>query len=594
MKKGLTKLVPPASADLIIVNKSSHLPPYTPKPIGFHFTECKPHHPSLNQNFLTPVSFSTTVPNVTTAIMGRVSAPLNPPTKDTGSALQRFVEFSKLMIVDNFDPVNPDTIESPNEWLENSTYSRRQKNAILKMAANLPNHVEKDEFLVKAFIKSENYMKNDKYPRLILALSPAANWRTGRFIRAIQNQLKSSRFSIKGVDPKDWPALMQSVLGNEKVVETDYTAMESHHKHQFAQVSRFFILHMLRSVPERNWIQKYISRLMSGTNQIKLPAGLRAELPERLMSGAMWTSLQNWVLNLCLSSFIALQSKYPDDDPRQLSQRMGEFHGLFEGDDGIFNCENPDDQLIADLTIKLKFEQADHYMDAGFCGIRSHPANIVDSKLQIVADPLKALVNFFFFQRKFLGMGKSKLLALLRCKALSGMNNYCHCPILGKLYEIILYRTRGRDPRAVIKQFDMHTRDRILNAIENTDVTKIVSRPSPAARILVQERFGISIAVQLLLEDTFETQRHTPSFNPVFDNLLIVPPWMVEHTFKKRLFGDTEVLDAYDIQQEILDIIQKGGHTGKEAGRLKKRDVHYERYHSCGLGPHHTTEPAPV
>jgi len=267
-----------------------------------------------------------------------------------------------------------------------------------------------------------------------------------------------------------------------------------------------------------------IRRMVLGDNLCRFNS-CTAKVSQRLMSGALWTSSSNGVLNLFIMSYLAGRSQQPDMPAVLLARRIKEFfRGFVEGDDGICEAYDLDGSLITELGLNLKLERADHFTEASFCGI------VCDAdELRIVTDPKKILRNIFHFsdQRGTTMSGRldRKHNALLRAKAMSYAYAYSDCPVVGRLVHEICRATSGIDVRGVkldsqIKQFWLEQCSRENRHRKEPEV-------SMASRLIVEKRFGVPVSLQLLLEESFKSfELYTSVPVPTY---LLLTPLDIEH-----------------------------------------------------------------
>jgi hypothetical protein len=297
---------------------------------------------------------------------------------------------------------------------------------------------------------------------------------------------------VKHTQPRQWAARMWSLFGWNPVDETDFSSMEALHDDVHSDTVLFWMKHMMRGLHMNCSQKRLLLRLMQGTNVMKF-RGVTAEVPRRLMSGSMWTSSANAVLNLTIITYLNAKAVYPNLDPASLAQvAFVAFRGLVEGDDGIFLHRNIDKHLIELLGIRLKLETAPHFGAASFCGIVCCPRT-----LRCVMDPLKILRLFFCLPARMVDSKHNKQLALLRCKAMSLSVNLYHTPIVGALCHRVIHITEGL--RASAKHLDRYKMDAYRIA-QGERIWSQPPRPDDSSRRTVADIFGVPISEQLRIE----------------------------------------------------------------------------------------------
>jgi len=189
------------------------------------------------------------------------------------------------------------------------------------------------------------------------------------------------------------------------------------------------------------------------------------------MSGDMCTSLGNGFTNLMILKFLAFK-------------KGAQIRLLVEGDDGLFatNAQfSPAD--FAQLGFKVKLKASRDPCTSSFCGL------IFSESGQIVRDPLKFFAGFGW-TGSFLNAGAKVMWQLLRAKALSAAYETPQCPIVGVMAREALRRTVGVQARFV--------RDGYHEEVAEFEVPEFA--PTNSTRQLFAEKFGVTIAVQLVAE----------------------------------------------------------------------------------------------
>lgn len=411
-----------------------------------------------------------------------------------GNALTKldFLDYSRKFIIKYFKPVTNEDIPSFGEWLDESKYPGGRKKALRKLRDEITAH-NRDFSKSKSFLKDEGY-EEPKVPRAINSPSDESKVLLGPMIKAIDKATFSTQWFVKGTQPKDWPQMLAAAFGDSKVMETDFSSFESHHFGIFSDIIYYWMMHMLRGVDMTVGERRLIARIVKGHSVSEFKY-ITTSIEQRLMSGSLWTSSANGVLNLLLMSYLSLRSLHPQQTTDYLVEKvLVDFSGYVEGDDGICRYVDVNQQLIVDLGLRLEFDVVNHFGDASFCGIVCDP-----QRLTIVSSPLKVLRNFFVLPRRYVNASCTKQNTLLRAKALSYKYNYCHCPIIGPLCDAVLDRTKGLDVKACLSEIDAYKRQSLENAIKDR-VWKLRSEVHPSSRYVVEQRFGISVEDQKRIE----------------------------------------------------------------------------------------------
>lgn len=382
----------------------------------------------------------------------------------------------------------------PEDWLEKTGYSGSMKTLLREVRSGYVAN-GKDMTVVKSFIKVEAYEK-PKYARAINSCSDMSKGVLGPIIKAIEKKVFKLKYFIKGQDPRTRPELMLKVLGVGPVLETDFSSFEAHHRGLLGDVMRRFIMHMLRGAHVPNNLKRLIAAMMSGRQTCEFKH-MTAQLDETLMSGFQWTSLCNGVLNLFCMSYLVTKSAHPALGPVALAAvAQKEFAGLIEGDDGICSCAYINTALVTALGFKLKFDYFPNFGMASFCGM------VCDiNTLEITTDPIKFLRKFFLVPGRLQHAKRERILAHVRCKALSYIHQYPNCPVVSAIASRVCYLTRGIDHRSAFGDFDMYTRES-FEFITKQDWHHI-PEVKDVSRELVANKFNVSESDQVRIEAAY-------------------------------------------------------------------------------------------
>lgn len=422
------------------------------------------------------------------------------PARDDATS-RDFLLFARRFISTRFIPVCDTDVMSFEEQLTHSSYTGGRKRALAELAQTICRS-DLEHLKNKSFLKHEGHQE-PKYPRAINSYTDESKVILLAVCHAIDKATFSTRTKdgrrifVKGTHPRTWPSLLEETLGNEPVTETDFSSFEATHQGVMSDVIHFWFMHMLRntSLPPR--VIRYISTLVRGEN-VCVFKKITARLPRRLMSGALWTSSSNGVLNLLILSYLCGRTLLPTISPEELADRHEEFfRGHVEGDDAIARDVGVTADLIARMGINLKLERHGHFSEAKFCGIVCDPG-----EMACVMDPRKILRNFWWLPPRYKHARPSVLMSLHRAKALSYLTLNPHSPIIGPMCHRICELTAGHDVRAISTELEPHKRLLVAAALEER-VWEITPCPTPAMRRIVEERFGVSIAQQIDIEGAF-------------------------------------------------------------------------------------------
>lgn len=419
------------------------------------------------------------------------------PVPASGTATD-FRAYAVTLIRLLFKPITSHDIPTFEQWLERTHYDVSRKQYFRQVRESLTGRAD-DYNKSKSFIKYEGYLE-PKNPRSINSPSDESKVLLGPLLKAVDKATFSQKYFVKGSDPKTWPDRLEERFGQKPVMTTDYSSFESHHHGVYANVVHYWMMHMLRLDECPRWVKKLVSKMVLGVNDSEF-SSIKVQIPQRLMSGALWTSSSNSVLNLLITTYLVLKSRHPDIEGADLSSHIEEFEGFFEGDDGICVADAIDEGLVRRMGLKLKFGFHKNYSTASFCGVVCDPACKANT-----TDPSKILRKFFWLDKKYKSMRATKQHSLLRAKALSLKYQYNDCPVVGPLCHRICEQTRGLNLEHVPAELGLFKTNILERAIQSRvwiDAPNI----SDSTRELVEIAFGMTVQQQLDIERVI---RETP------------------------------------------------------------------------------------
>lgn len=419
---------------------------------------------------------------------------------------QRFLEFGKKLILKLFPPMPetfaPEHMLTFDQWLDQTSYSGSRRKALRRLRASIDSHSCRPPRL-KEMVNSEAFIKREgwsepKYARAINSPSDMTKVLLGNWIHAVDKATFASGYFVKGSDPKTWPEKLRDLFGRLGVAETDFTSMEAHHQGVFLKVVHFWMMHMLRGYSCPPALKRLVSRMMLGTNTSEFST-LTATVDEKLMSGVLWTSSSNGLLNLIIMMFLQTFVSIDESIEAQLD-RTDDVDVLVEGDDGITACEEEEAakmKVTAErLGLRLKPVWHPSFDEAKFCSLICDPSELV-----VLPDPAKVLRNFFLLPPKFRDSKKSVAAALIRAKAMSYAYLYHDAPIVGALAHRVCFLTKAIDHVSALSETDSWKIQFIEKAHKERDTwLKKPPQPSDTSRAIVAERFKISVLEQITME----------------------------------------------------------------------------------------------
>lgn len=400
-----------------------------------------------------------------------------------------FMRYAKAFITQLFEPLRDDELLTFDDWLSHSKYSGKQRTKFAELRKSVICK-DSDHVKSKSFIKDEGYAE-PKNARAINSYTDESKVLLGPLVHSVDQKTYKCGFFVKGTNPKNWPETLEKLFGDEPVMETDFSSFEAHHFGTFAEIVHFWMNHMIKHVATENQV-KMIRRMMLGVNTSEFKH-LTSQIHQRLMSGALWTSSGNGVLNLLIMSY--LQAGDTRGDAIKLAERMiKEFVGRVEGDDGITLARGNNQAIIDALGIKLKLEVKEHFTQASFCGITCDR-----HEMSVLTDPKKVIRNFFWLPAKWRNARESVKLGLLRAKALSYKYNFNNCPIVGPLCQKVCDLTKNLCPRDDLINQHSWMQASVKIAVQEK-IWLDIPQVTDASRAVVDEHFGISPEVQMKIE----------------------------------------------------------------------------------------------
>lgn len=404
--------------------------------------------------------------------------------------LNRFLNFS-LRVIDQLPTLPYDSKKTVETWFWSSSYNEaRMRELVMDY---LTGRIGEDWLRSESFIKDEGYDK-PKPPRGINSPRNFSKVLMGPFIKAIEKVFFAMPWFVKGTDPRLWPQRLKELFGNCGVCRSDFTSFEAIHQGVFCQIFVAFVEHMGSTSGFPQWFWSVFRRMVLGTNSCSFKY-IKVSIHQKLMSGVVWTSLANSLLNWLIMMFLYFDAKHPGLE--DASSRFREFQGLVEGDDAIVRDVGQRKELADKLGVVLKLERYSNYSLADFCGIVCTPDGLV------IPDYKKVLRNFFVLDGKYAFAREGKHRSLLRVKALSFKYLFGQSPVIGALCDWVLKETRGCDVTHLLKKVGISTPygsgDFARPAIA-ARVWEVPARVTSESRQLCSVVFGLSVQEQLSIE----------------------------------------------------------------------------------------------
>lgn len=424
------------------------------------------------------------------AVLKRISARL--PTPES-IKLEELKSFSRKWLEKNCKPLSETDIKSIPDWIESRPYPRWRKDELLLCYENMQKGKlkAKDKF-VKCFIKAENYPAY-KHARGIFSRADAFKVHFGPLCSAIEEVMYQRPEFIKHVPVKDRPKYIEEYFGTNygPTSATDYTSFESSFTPEvMGAVDQVMFDFFLKNINDPI-LKDCIMTLQS--ENICVFKTFTLKITGARMSGEMNTSLSNGFANLMVMSYLCE------------SQKLGTLKMVVEGDDALAHTSSgrfPKPEDFASLGFNVKMEIHRIRSSASFCGIIYDPQDLIT-----VTDIRECIATFGWASARYKNSGSKKLKALLRCKSLSYLYQYPGCPVLQELALYGLRMTRSFDITSFLEKdrsMSGWEREQIMAANEwfkSYGFADLPIRDIPNnTRLLVEEKFGVSIEEQIYLE----------------------------------------------------------------------------------------------
>lgn len=428
-----------------------------------------------------------------TAGLGFIKRVVNPlPSEIDEDVLIDFGLFVKQYLIRNLVPLSPDSDVSVSGWLARAPYPAHRKEELLRLdpkeVANYREHI-----MCKSFGKDEFYPES-KHMRTINPRDDYFKVFSGPIFSLIEKEVFKNPVFIKKVSMPERPDYIRNRVGCDGATYlcTDYTSFESSFTLEFMTVCELQLYEYMSSYVEggREWYRAISEALPGDQNLIHTNVSVRTIAGR--CSGDMCTSLGNGFSNLMLMEYAAHVLK------------LGTLYGVFEGDDGLCRFSSgkmPDSDFFLKLGFRVKMIVTNSLSEASFCGMVFD-----DVGMQNIRDPRPCLANFGWTSARYVKSRRSKLMGLMRSKALSGLYENPGCPVLSVFYERVLHLTRGCDTSWIIRKGGLNNWERgwLIEAqlwFENHD--KRAEPPCVETRRLFENQYGLDIELQRALETRF-------------------------------------------------------------------------------------------
>lgn len=434
----------------------------------------------------------------------------------------RFKRWVQGWVKRNIEPLETTEEMDFEEFLSSTTYNEDRKSELRKCKEMLDNADVTKKLIngVKGFTKEEDYKGFFKHFRTINSRSDFFKVVSGPLFKMVERKLfKLPEFIKKIPNRERSDYIMENVhTENGTYITTDYTSFEaSFTKRIMANCECLLYRYMFRNHPLYELYLK-VEEVILGINRIKYQ-GFVASIPACRMSGEMNTSLGNGFSNLMLFKFAC--------HIHRVNMR-----GVVEGDDGLFNVGREfDPEIFRHLGFDIKFEKHLNIGDASFCGQVFDP-----EARQLVRDPIQTIIAMNWSTSRYVQARSEVLSQLQLSRALSLLSEYPATPVLNEYCALAvkIFKFNDRLMSKILRmENDVFKRERLERVLSDLNSVRLES-PKIETRLLVEKRYGLSVEVQLMME---EFLRHSDGTDlhkiPLFDLFLTYGNRVMEMVYVK-------------------------------------------------------------
>jgi hypothetical protein len=353
----------------------------------------------------------------------------------------------------------------------------------------------------------------------------------GPYFKLIEKEVFKLKHFIKKIPVADRPqylrdrfGFMDGDVGDDlenrlRIFITDYTSYEASFTKDIFEACEFQLYEYMTSLlPGGCHFMSLLRKYLTGTNKL-IFNDLLVQLEACRMSGEMNTSLGNGFTNLMVFLFNMSESG------------ISHYDCIFEGDDGLTTYYGPklDASLYSRLGFIIKMVYLKSANTASFCG------QVFDYEtLTVITDPVKVLLNLAWVHTQYLTASDKVHKELLRARAMSLLALYPGCPIIQSVAVCYMRLTEGSRWRFGGESFwYVRTRAHMFGQGLNP-------RPvSPAARLLMQQVFGITERDQQSLERYFDSMSSISTIrHPVLARYCSTEAYQYNRQYVMRYGGD--------------------------------------------------------
>lgn len=460
-------------------------------------------------------------------------AAMKPPTRDP-ERMKRLYAFTRRWVRSNFAPIDVGYDFSVEAWLDKTGYPDWRKRQLLTTWNECMNPFSKKYQRIKGFVKDEAY-DDWKYLRLINPRDDVFKVLVGPIFKAIEEVVFKYPGFIKGVPRDQWASFIsERFMADYETLAMDFEAYEAHLTKELQEVEFIVYDYLLSHVAENVWFKDFGKKVFMGKQEMVYKF-FRLVMAAVRASGDQQTSLGNGLVNLIVMLFFA----------EELGSKVTP---AVEGDDSLSQWigDKPTAEDYASVGLTAKIETHPSPEMASFCGLIFDASDLIN-----IGDPMRAMAKFGWTTRNYMRAKHAKLKMLAKAKAYSTLYQFSGCPVLSSMALWVIRLTKHIDLTPLLNSGALNEYERIelKIAIERHDKLMEVAskRPSMATRLLMEQKFGLSIPRQLMMEKWFE---ECLSLEPMPSELLVdccPKSWADYWSRYVHLVGMSEDFDSPDL-----------------------------------------------
>lgn len=399
-----------------------------------------------------------------------------------------------------FPQISPDFDDSLEHWLDQTSYTQKEKDKLREEIAQSDKISTKDR-QCKCFVKAESYPEI-KYPRPIKSRTDRFKAKMGPIFQEINNLLFSNtKWFIKKIPVDERAKFLSEILDMlEDFICTDFTSFEAHFINLLIYCIEMPLYYwMAMKLKCASWWLNELETLMK-MNVCKFKDFIVWCMSRA--SGEMNTSSGNGFSNVCLYTYVTRVKSATKQA------------GSFEGDDANTTTRPksaaPTTKDFEKLGWSCKLEKHKKFEEASFCGLVADLEDLIT-----VCDVRQYIVEFGWTKQQYLGANDITIRALIRAKGFSAVYQYRGCPIIDALGHYALRVTDSDEVKRKFqklldkgKMWENRYKKQMFQQLHEKHKLSIPTRQNTPinTRILVEKLYNVSIAQQITIENYLDNK----------------------------------------------------------------------------------------